>query len=25
VNDLQPDCTDLGNGRGFCDPTTLIP
>jgi hypothetical protein len=25
INDLQPECTDLGNGRGFCDPTTLIP
>jgi|GEM_PF-2200898 len=24
VNDVQPECTDLGNGRGFCDPTTLV-
>jgi hypothetical protein len=23
VLDLQPQCTDLGDGRGFCDPTTL--
>jgi hypothetical protein len=23
VVDLQPQCTDLGTGRGFCDPTTL--
>ncbi len=23
VFELQPDCTDLGDGRGFCDPTTI--
>ncbi len=23
VNNFQPLCTDLGDGRGFCDPTTL--
>jgi hypothetical protein len=23
VNDIQPQCTELGDGRGFCDPTTL--
>jgi hypothetical protein len=23
VLDLQPECTDLGDGRGFCDPTTI--
>lgn len=23
VLDTQPQCTDLGDGRGFCDPTTL--
>ena len=24
VLDLQPECTDLGDGRGFCDPTTVV-
>lgn len=24
ILDIQPDCTDLGDGRGFCDPTTLV-
>ena len=23
INDIQPECTDLGDGRGFCDPTTI--
>ena len=23
VADLTPQCTDLGDGRGFCDPTTI--
>lgn len=23
VNDIRPACTDLGDGRGFCDPTTI--
>jgi hypothetical protein len=25
INDLQPECTPLGDGRGFCDLSTLIP
>jgi hypothetical protein len=24
VADLTPQCTDLGDGRGFCDPTTIM-
>jgi hypothetical protein len=23
LGDLRPECTDLGTGRGFCDPTTV--
>jgi hypothetical protein len=23
ILEVQPDCTDLGEGRGFCDPTTV--
>ncbi len=23
INDIRPACTDLGDGRGFCDPTTI--
>jgi hypothetical protein len=24
VAEIAPECTDLGNGRGFCDPTTIM-
>jgi hypothetical protein len=24
VAEVAPECTDLGDGRGFCDPTTII-
>ncbi|MGB5547220.1 MAG: hypothetical protein WBM74_11675, partial [Polyangiales bacterium] len=24
VVDIKPECTDLGDGRGFCDPTTIM-
>lgn len=23
IGDIQPECTDLGTGRGFCDPSTI--
>jgi hypothetical protein len=23
ILNIQPACTDLGDGRGFCDPTTI--
>jgi hypothetical protein len=23
ILEVQPECTDLGEGRGFCDPTTV--
>jgi hypothetical protein len=24
VAEVAPECTDLGDGRGFCDPTTIV-